>query len=174
MPRGDVRQKVLAEAHSSAYSIHLGGTKMYQDLKQHFWWNAMKREITQYVARCLVCQQVKEEHRRPRGPLQPLSIPEWKWENITMDFVTALPRSSKGNNVVWVIIDRLTKSAHFLPFRVGQSTEVLADKYMHEIVRLHGVPASITSDRDSRFRSHWDRLQDSLWTRLEFSTSYHP
>jgi len=175
VPQGEVRQKILAEAHSSAYSIHPGGTKMYQDIKKQFWWNAMKREIAQYVAKCLVCQQIKIEHQRTAGLLQPLPIPEWKWEHITMDFVTALPRSPKGNNAVWVIIDRLTKSAHFIPFRVGQTTEVLADKYMKEIVRLHGVPVSIVSDRDTRFRSHfWESLQESLGTRLKFSTSYHP
>ena len=128
---------------------------MYQDLKQKFWWNAMMREIAQYVAKCLVCQQIKIEHQRTAELLQPLPIPKWKWEHITMDFVTALPRSPKGNNAVWVIVDRLTKSAHFLPFRVGQSTEVLADKYMKEIVRLHGIPVSIVSDRDTRFRSHF-------------------
>ena len=92
-----------------------------------------------------------------------------------MNFVTALPRSPKGNNAVWVVVDRLTKSAHFIPFRVGQSTELLADKYMREIVRLHGVPVSTVSDRDTRFRSHfWESLQESLGTRLKFSTSYHP
>jgi len=175
VPQGEVRQKILEEAHSSAYSIHPGGTKMYQDLKKHFWWNAMKREIAQFVAKCLVCQQIKIEHQRSAGLLHPLPIPEWKWEHITMDFVTALPRSPKGNNAVWVIIDRLTKSAHFIPFRVGQTTEVLADKYMKEIVRLHGVPVSIVSDRDTRFRSHfWESLQEGLGTRLKFSTSYHP
>ena len=91
------------------------------------------------------------------GLLQPLPIPEWKWEHITMDFVTALPRSQKGNNAVWVIVDRLTKSAHFIPFRLGQSTELLAEKYMQEVVRLHGVPVSIVSDRDTRFLSHFWR-----------------
>ena len=91
------------------------------------------------------------------------------------DFVTALPCSPKGNNAVWVVVDRLTKSTHFIPFRVGRSTELLADKYMREIVRLHGVPVSIVSDRDTRFRSHfWESLQESLGTRLKFSTSYHP
>jgi len=90
-------------------------------------------------------------------------------------FVTALSRSPKGKNVVWVVVDRLTKSAHFISFRVGQSTELLADKYIREIVRLHGVPVSIVSDRDTRFRSRfWESLQESLGTRLKFSTSYHP
>ena len=139
---------------------------MYQDLKKHFWWNAMKREVAQHVAKCLVYQQVKAEHQRTAGLLQPLPIPEWKWDKITMDFFTALPRSPKGNNVIWVVVDRLTKSAHFIPFRVGQSTELLADKYLREIVRLHGIPSSIVSDRDTRFRSHfWESLQKSLGTK---------
>jgi len=96
VPKGEVREEVLAEAHSSVYSIHPGGTKMYQDLKTHFWWNGMKREIARYVSQCLICQQVKAEHQKPAGLLQPLLISVWKWENITMDFVTALPRSPKG------------------------------------------------------------------------------
>ena len=115
----------------------------------------MKRDIEEYVSKCLVCQQVKTERQRPAGLLRPLPIPVEKWQDVTMDFVTKLPRTQKRNDAVWVIVDRLTKSAHFIPFRVGQSTEVLADKYIKEIVRLHGVPATITSDRDSRFRSHY-------------------
>jgi len=99
-PKGEVRQEVLAEAHSSAYFIHPGGMKMYQDLKQQFWWHGMKREIARYVTKCLVCQQVKAEHQRTAGLLQPLLIPEWKWEHITMDFITALPRNQKSNNAV--------------------------------------------------------------------------
>ena len=91
-----------------------------------------------------------------------------------MDFVTALPRCPKGNNAVWVVVDRLTKSTHFIPFRVGQSTEFLADKYMREVLWLHVVPVSIVSDRNTRFRSHfWESLQESLETRLKFNTSYH-
>ena len=88
----------------------------------------MKREIARYVSKYLTCQQVKEEHQKLDGLLQPLPIPVWKWDNITMDFVTALPRSPRGNNAVWVIVDRLTKSAHFIPFRVRQSTKSLAEK----------------------------------------------
>jgi len=150
VPKEEIRQEVLAEAHSSAFFIHLGGTKMYQDLKQRFWWHGMKREIARYEAKCLVCQQVKAEHQRTTELLQPLPILEWKWEHITMDFVTALPRSLKGNNAVWVIVDRLTKSEHFIPFILGQSTELLAEKYIQEVVRLHGVPVRIVSDRDTK------------------------
>ena len=92
-----------------------------------------------------------------------------------MDFVTALPHSQKGNNAVWVIVDRLTKSAHFIPFRLGQSTELLADNYLQEVVQLHGVTVSIVPDRDTRFLSHfWGSLQESLGTRLKFNTAYHP
>jgi len=107
--------------------------------------------------------------------LQPLSIPKWKWEHITLDFVTALPRSSKGHNAIWVIVDRLIKCAHFIPFRVGQSTETLAERYMQEIIKLHRVLVSIMSDRDTRFLSNfWQSLQTSLGSKLKFNTAYHP
>jgi len=115
----------------------------------------MTKEIAQYVAKCLVCQQVKAEHHGMVGLLQPLPILEWRWEHITMDFVTTLPHSQKGNNVVWVIVYCLMKSAHFIPFRLGQSTELLAEKYMWEVVRLHGAPVSFVSDRETRFLSHF-------------------
>ncbi|KAL6343167.1 hypothetical protein AAG906_020956 [Vitis piasezkii] len=119
--------------------------------------------IAQFVAQCLVCQQVKAEHQRPAGFLQPLSIPEWKWEHITMDFVTGLPRTLGGNNAIWVIVDRLTKSAHFLPMKVNFSMDRLASLYIKEIVRMHGVPVYIVSDRDPHFTSRfWHSLQKAL------------
>ena len=108
-----------------------------------------------FVSCCLTCQQVKIEHQRPAGTLQPLPIAEWKWEHIAMDFVTEFPRSSSGQDSVWVILDRLTKSAHFLPMRMTDSVASLSQLYIREIVRLHGVPASIVSDRDSRFVSQF-------------------
>nr|CAN71472.1 hypothetical protein VITISV_040055 [Vitis vinifera] len=135
----------------------------------------MKRDIAQFVAQCLVCQQVKAEHQRPAGSLQPLAIPEWKWEHITMDFVIGLPRTLGGNNAIWVIVDRLTKSAHFLPMKVNFSLDRLASLYVKEIVRMHGVPVSIVSDRDPRFTSRfWHSLQKALGTKLSFSTAFHP
>ncbi|RVX08770.1 Transposon Tf2-2 polyprotein [Vitis vinifera] len=151
------------------------GTKMYKDLRQNYWWSGMKRDIAQFVAQCLVCQQVKAEHQRPAGSLQPLAIPEWKWEHITMDFVIGLPRTLGGNNAIWVIVDRLTKSAHFLPMKVNFSLDRLASLYVKEIVRMHGVPVSIVSDRDPRFTSRfWHSLQKALGTKLSFSTAFHP
>ena len=138
VPKGDVKQELPAEAHNSSYNIHPGRTKMYRDMRQQFWWHGTKREIARFVSKCLVCQQVKAEHQRKASLLQPLPIPEWKWKHITVNFVTALLRSPKGHNAIWVIMDRLTKSAHFIPFRVGQSIETLAECYMQEIVRIHG------------------------------------
>ncbi|GMP23365.1 hypothetical protein CsSME_00000996 [Camellia sinensis var. sinensis] len=171
----ELKREILREAHSSGYTVHPRSTKMYKDLKRNFWWNNMKREIAQYVAQCLVCQQVKVEHQRPAGKLQPLPIPEWKWEHITMDFVTGLPRTQGGNNAIWVIVDRLTKSAHFLAFKVGFSLEKFAKLYIKEIVKLHGIPVTIVSDRDSRFVSmFWRSLHTALGTSLNFSTAFHP
>ncbi|RVW60643.1 Transposon Ty3-G Gag-Pol polyprotein [Vitis vinifera] len=173
--RGNLRRELLEEAHCSKFTIHPGGTKMYKDLRQNYWWSGMKRDIAQFVAQCLVCQQVKAEHQRPAGSLQPLAIPEWKWEHITMDFVIGLPRTLGGNNAIWVIVDRLTKSAHFLPMKVNFSLDRLASLYVKEIVRMHGVPVSIVSDRDPRFTSRfWHSLQKALGTKLSFSTAFHP
>src|SRR6266496_1898256 len=122
----------------------------------------MKRDVAEYVSRCLTCQQIKVEHQAPVGKLHPLRIPVWKWENITMDFVYGLPVTLKKNDAVWVIVDRLTKSAHFLPFRWGSTLENLAKRYVNDIVRLHGVPLSIVSDRDPRFTSRfWGSLQQA-------------
>ena len=92
----NLKSQILFEAHNTPYSIHPGATKMFQDLKQHFWWRYMKNDIVDYVSRCLTCQKVKAEHKRPAGELQPLDIPEWKWEHITMDFVVGLPKTSEG------------------------------------------------------------------------------
>lgn len=170
-----LKREILEEAHSSAYAMHPGSTKMYRDLREHYWWFGMKREIARFVSRCLVCQQVKTERQRPAGLLQPLPIPEWKWEHITMDFVSGLPRTQKGSDCIWVIVDRLTKSSHFLPMKASFNLERLAQLYVDEIVRLHSASVSIVSDRDPRFTSKfWPRLQKAMGTSLRFSSAYHP
>nr|GFA80986.1 retrotransposon protein, putative, Ty3-gypsy subclass [Tanacetum cinerariifolium] len=110
-----LREALLTETHSSPFSFHPGSTKMYHDLKQHFWWSGMKCDIAMYVSKCLICQQVKIEHQRASGLLQQLDIPVWKWDEISMDFVTGLPRTQRRHDAIWVVVDRLTKSAHFLP-----------------------------------------------------------
>ncbi|KAL0539789.1 hypothetical protein IC582_024007 [Cucumis melo] len=170
-----VKTELLSEAHSSPFSMHPGSTKMYQDLKRVYWWRNMKREVAKFVSRCLVCQQVKAPRQKPAGLLQPLSIPEWKWENVSMDFITGLPRTLRGFTVIWVVVDRLTKSAHFVPGKSTYTASKWAQLYMSEIVRLHGVPVSIVSDRDARFTSKfWKGLQTAMGTRLDFSTAFHP
>ncbi|GJT17802.1 putative reverse transcriptase domain-containing protein [Tanacetum coccineum] len=151
------------------------GDKMYQDLKQLYWWPNMKANIATYVSKCLTCSKVKAEHQKPSGLLVQSEIPEWKWEKITMDFVTKLPKTTNGYDTIWVIVDRLTKSAHFLPMRETDPMEKLMKLYMKEVVTQHGVPASIISDRDGRFTSlFWKALNKALGTRLDMSTAYHP
>ncbi|XP_073304134.1 uncharacterized protein [Primulina huaijiensis] len=150
----NIRRDVLIEAHNAPYSIHPGSTKMYQDLRRLFWWPGMKKDIALYISECLTCQQVKSEHQRPAGLLQSLPIPQWKWEHITMDFVVGLPRTQKGYNSIWVIVDRLTKSSHFLLVKTTYSMNQYAEAYVQEIVRLHGIPnwrASLSSGFASGF-----------------------
>ena len=172
---GELKRDIMEEAHSSACAMHPGSTKMYKTLKEHYWWNGMEKEIASFVSRCLTCQQVKVEHQKPVGKIQLLPIPVWKWEKITMDFVTSLPRIHRQHDAVWVIVYRLTKSAYFLPVNVEDSLKKLAQLYVDEIVRLHGVPVLIVSDRDLRFTSRfWPSLQMALGTRLHFSTAFHP
>ena len=161
----ELKIEILEEAHSSAYAAHPGSTKMYRILKDYYWWPNMKREIAAFVSRCLICQQVKAERQKPLGLLEPLPIPVWKWDHITMDFVFSLPRTREGHDGIWVIVDRLTKSAHFLPVGKKYTLDKLAELYVNEIVRLHGVPESIVSNRDLRFASKfWGALQAALGT----------
>ncbi|GKE13977.1 putative reverse transcriptase domain-containing protein [Tanacetum coccineum] len=135
----------------------------------------MKRDIAVYVSKSLTCSKVKEEHQRHSGLLQKPDIPEWKWDKITMDFITKLSKMKSGHDTIWVIVDRLTKSAHFLAIREDYSTERLARFYINEIVARHGVLVSIISDRDGRFTSRfWKTLQKALETRLDMSTAYDP
>ncbi|WJZ92673.1 hypothetical protein VitviT2T_011657 [Vitis vinifera] len=170
-----VKEEVMKEGHHSRFTVHPGETKMYHDLKRQYWWQGMKRDISQFVSKCLTCQQVKVEHQKPAGLLQPLPIAEWKWDHVTMDFVTGLPRTPQSKDSVWVIVDRLTKSAHFLPMRITDSVIVLSKLYGKEIVRLHGVPLSIVSDRDPRFTSQfWQSLQKALGTEIKLSSAFHP
>ncbi|GJS22743.1 putative reverse transcriptase domain-containing protein [Tanacetum coccineum] len=170
-----LRTLIMHESHKSKYSIHPGSDKMYQDLKHLYWWPNMKANIATYVRKCLTCAKVKTEHQKPSGLLVQPEIPEWKWEKITMDFVTKLPKTTNGYDTIWVIVDRLTKSAYFLPMRENDPLEKLMKLYMKEVVTRHGVPVSIIFDRDGRFTSlFWQELHKALGTQLDMSTAYHP
>ncbi|KAM1033810.1 hypothetical protein FF1_037259 [Malus domestica] len=171
----ELKKEILDEEHCSAYVMHPGGTKMYHTIRPFYYWAGMKREIAKYVSRCIVCQQVKVERKKPFGRMQPIPVPHWKWENITMDFVYKLPRTRNGFDGVWVIVDRLTKSAHFIPVREKYPLNKLAKLFITKIVKYHGVPVNIISDRDPRFTSKfWVAFQEALSTKLLYSTAYHP
>ncbi|GKA04260.1 reverse transcriptase domain-containing protein, partial [Tanacetum coccineum] len=166
---------VMHESHKSKYSIHPGSDKMYQDLRQLYWWPNMKANIATYVSKCLTCAKVKAEHQKPSGLLVQPEILEWKWEKITIDFVTKLPKTANGYDTIWVIVDSLMKSAHFLPMRENDPIEKLMKLYMKEVVTRHGVPVSIISDHDGRFTLlFWQALHKELGTRLDMSTTCHP
>ncbi|GKD32431.1 putative reverse transcriptase domain-containing protein, partial [Tanacetum coccineum] len=170
-----MRTLIMDEAYKSKYYVHPGADKMYYNLIDRYWWSGMKKDIAVYMSKCLTCLKVKAEHLRPSGLLQQPEIIEWKWEGIAMDFVTKLPKTSSGHDTIWVIVDRLTKSAHFLPMREDYKMERLARLYLNEIVSRHDVPISIISDRDSRFTSRfWQSMQEALGTWLDMSTAYHP
>ncbi|GJS62819.1 reverse transcriptase domain-containing protein [Tanacetum coccineum] len=146
--QGGVRTRIMDESHKTKYSVHPGADKMYYDLRDMYWWPGMKRDIATYVSLCLTCCKVKAKHQRPSGLLQQPEIPEWKWDKITMDFITKLPKTKSGHDTIW---------------------------YIDEIVARHGIPVSIISDRDGRFTSRcWQTVQRALGTRLDMSTAYHP
>ncbi|GJX14288.1 reverse transcriptase domain-containing protein [Tanacetum coccineum] len=161
---GSMITMIMDEAHRCKYFVHPGADKMYYDLRDMYWWPGMKRDIATYVSKCLTCSKVKAEHQRPSGLLRQPEIPEWKWDKIIMDFITKLPRSKSGHDTIWVIVDRLTKSAHFLAIKEDYSTERLAKIYIDEIEMRHRVPVSIISDKDGRFTSRcWQTtLEDML------------
>jgi hypothetical protein len=168
-------QQILDEAHLSRYSIHPRSTKMYQYLKQHYWWTKKKIEIACYVAKCDTCQRVKAVHMKTAGPLQSLHFPTWKWDDISMDFVVGLPQTSKGYDSIWVIVDRLTKTAHFLPIKTYYLVLTYAQLYVARILSLQGVPRTIVPDRGPPFVSKfWEELHKSLGTKLLHSSAYHP
>ncbi|GJZ34892.1 putative reverse transcriptase domain-containing protein [Tanacetum coccineum] len=167
---GNLRDLIMHESHKSKYSIHPGFDKMYQDLKKLYWWPNMKEIVTEYVGKSLTCSRVKAECQKPSGLLVQPKIPMWKWERIIMDFITKLPKTSSGHATIWVIVNRLTKFAHFIPTRETDSMETHTRLYIKEIVSQHGVPISIISDHDSHFTSRfWQSLQSTLGTQLDMN-----
>jgi hypothetical protein len=149
--------------------------KMYKDLKVRFWWEKMREDIAEYIARCDKCQRVKAEQQRPTGLLQPLEIPTWKWEDISMDFIVGLPHTRKGNDSIWVIVDRLTKVAHFIPVKTTFETHKLVELYIDNILELHGASKSIVSDRGPQFTAKfWRSLHKAMGTDLHYSSAFHP
>jgi hypothetical protein len=141
----ELRKKIFDEVHTSKYSIHPGSTKMYHDLKAQFWWTRMKCETAHYVVECDTCRRVKADHMRHARLLQPLNIPAWKWEDINMDVILGLSLSTRKFDSIWVIIDRFTKSAHFILVQTSYRAEKYSKLYITRILCLHGVPKTIIS-----------------------------
>nr|GEW94263.1 putative reverse transcriptase domain-containing protein [Tanacetum cinerariifolium] len=172
---GELRILIMYESHKSKYSVHPGFDKMYQDMKLLYWWPNIKADIATYISKCLMCLKFKAEHQKPSGLLVQPEIPQWKWDNITMDFITKLPKTQSGNDTIWVVVDRLTKSVHFLPMKKTSPMDKLARLYLKKVVTRHGISVSIICDGDPRFTSNfWKAFQKAMGTRLDMSTAYHP
>jgi hypothetical protein len=171
----EIKKIILDEAHRSKFSIHPGSTKMFQELKQKFWWSNMKVDIAKYVAKCDTFHWMKASHLKSTGVLQPLSIPMWKWDDISMDFIVGLPLTARKKDSIWVIVDKLTKTSHFIAVHTTYSLQQYAELYMNQIVRLHGIPKTIISDRGNQFVARlWEQLHECLGTKQIRSSSYHP
>nr|GEW41521.1 putative reverse transcriptase domain-containing protein [Tanacetum cinerariifolium] len=166
---GDLRTLIMYESHKSKYSVHPGFDKIYQDMKLLYWWPNMKADIATYVSKCLTCLRVKAEHQKPSGLLVQPEIPQWKWDNITMDFVTKLPKTQSGNDTIWVAVDRLTKSAHFLSMKETDPMDKLSSLYLKEVVTRHGIPVSFICDHDPR--NGWERHIPLV--EFSYNNSYH-
>eukprot|EP00253_Pinus_taeda_P017231 PITA_17231 len=170
-----IRNLIMDEFHISHYAGHPGYQKMITAIRKEYFWPGMKKSIVEYLARCLECQEIKAEHQHPAGLLQPLSVPEWKWEIISMDFITGLPRTKRNNDSIFVVVDKLSKAAHFIPVQSTYKAAQIAHIFMQNVFRLHGLPKTIVSDRDVKFTSaFWKTLFAELGTQLNFSTAYHP
>ena len=171
----DLRNRIQEEAHGSRYSIHLGSTKMYHDLRELFWWEVLKEVIAEFVAKCPNFQDAKAEHQKQSGLLQEIQVPTWKWEIVNMDFVVSMPRTQRKHYSIWVVVDRWTKYAHFIPIKSTYLTEDYARIFIDEIVCRHGILLSIVSDRGDQFKSRfWRSFQKRWGKKVKLSTGFHP
>jgi hypothetical protein len=151
----ELKLAILKEMHNIMNVRHPGYQKTVAAVKIHYIWPGMKKEIVEYIARCMECQKVKAEHRHPVGLLQPLPIPEWKWEVVIMDFIIGLPRTSKQHNSIMVVVDKITKAAHFIPLKTTHKATDVVDIFLNKVAHLHGIPKTIVSDRDPKFTSNF-------------------
>jgi hypothetical protein len=174
IPVGSVRLLLLQEAHGGGLMGHFGAKKMEAVLSTHFFWPHLRRDVERFVARCTTCQKAKSR-LNPHGLYMPLPIPSVPWADISMDFVLGLPRTKRGSDSVFVVVDHFSKMAHFIPCHKTDDVVHIANLFFKEIVRLHGMPSTIVSDRDAKFLSHfWRTLWNKLGTKLLFSTTCHP
>ena len=170
----DLKNSILSEAHDIPIARHAGYIKTYALMHQSFYWPGMKRDVLQYVARCLICQKIKAERVKYPGKLQSIDAPQIKWECISMDFITGLPMS-RGFDSIFVVVDILTKVAHLFPVQKDYSAKDVAHVFMQGVFLHHGLPRCIILDHESKFTSNfWKALFQATRTKLAFNTAYHP
>ena len=174
IPNGEIKSKILNDYHNSVVAGHMGHLRTYEVIHRHFYWPKMFKEIKNYIARCEECQKNKSTNQAPQGYLQPIPLPKQKWYKISMDFIVQLPRTARGHDSIWVIVDYLSKRAHFIPTRTNINSRQLAQLFIENIFRLHGLPQIIVSDRDPKFISHfWRSLNQLFGIELALSTANH-
>jgi hypothetical protein len=174
VPASSIRLLLLQEAHGGGLMGHFGVFKTHEVLAAHFFWPRMRLDGERLVARCTTCQKAKSRLHN-HGLYMPLPVPTSPWLDIYMDFVLGLPRTQKGRGNIFVVVDRFSKMAHFIPCHKTDDASNVAQLFFREVIRLHGIPNTIVSDRDVRFVSHfWRSLWKKLGTKLLFSTTCHP
>ncbi|KZV15495.1 hypothetical protein F511_33210 [Dorcoceras hygrometricum] len=172
--QSDWVRKIMEEGHCSAEGGHAGAFRTLKRISNSFYWKGMKKDVYQFVAECAICQRHKYQAMKPAGLLQPLTIPEQIWEDVSMDFISGLPKS-RGFELLLVVVDRLSKYSHFILLKHPYTAQSVADRFVRDVVRLHGVPRSIVSDRDSIFMSgFWKEVFRLQGTTLAMSSAYHP
>ena len=176
LPKVDsIIQKVLFELHDSQLAGHQGINRTLSTAKQLFFWNGMTKDITDYIRSCPVCQQNKPSQQRPAGLLNPIESPPVNWHTVTMDFITQLPLTASKHDAILVVVDKFSKMTHFIPTTTDVTAPETAQLFFDSIIKYHGVPQVIISDRDSRFTSlFWKSLFNLLNTKLNLSTAFHP
>ncbi|GKA02997.1 putative gag-pol polyprotein [Tanacetum coccineum] len=173
IPKGSIRDLLIREAHGGGLAGHFGNTKTLEILNEHFYWPCMIKDVQTLITRCSTCHQAKSTFHK--GLYTPLPTPNQPWEDLSIDFIIALPRTQRGKDSIMVVVDHFSKMAHFIPCTKTSDASIVAALFFKEIVHLHGIPKSIVLDRDAKFLSYfWKTLWKLLGTRLLFSTSHHP
>ena len=169
-----MRENLIQEKHNGGLAGHFGIDKTVGQLNHYYFWPKMRSEVERFVKKCRICQHAKGRSQNT-GLYTPLPIPSRPWDSISMDFILGFPKTQRGNDSIFVVVDRFSKMTHFIPFhKISDATHVIK-LFFDEVVRLHGLPRSIVSDRDTRFKGHFRRtLRKKMGTKLTFSSAYHP